>query len=133
MFSITAKKLTIIAIALLIAVLHIIGPGRQATGLWYNLYYSYFADVALPFSVYFLLCASEARYQFLRSWWAKASLVFCAAAVAEILQYFGINAFGSTFDPLDFAAYLGGGLLASAIERAIFARFLPFWDQGPES
>lgn len=123
----TPKKLVIVSMMLLIAGLHILGPGRQAQGLWYELYYSYFSDLALPFGFYFLLCISETNSPLLRPWWLKAALVFGAAAMAEILQFFGIYALGVTFDPLDLAMYAAGVLLAASMERGIFARWLPFW------
>lgn len=124
---ITRKKLVVFSIILLIATLHILGPGRQLSGSWHNWYYSYFSDLALPFSFYFLLCAAETNLVWLRPWWLKAGLVFGAATTAEILQFFGIYALGLTFDPLDIAMYAVGTLLAVSLEWWVFRRWLPFW------
>jgi hypothetical protein len=123
----TLKKLTIFAIILLIAALHIASPARHAQGTWRDLYYSYFSDLILPFGFYFLLCASEMQIPILRPWWLKAGLVFGAATGAEILQFFGVYALGVTFDPMDIAMYASGALLAVLVERGVFARWLPFW------
>jgi hypothetical protein len=127
MSPVTRKKLVIVAIMLLIAGLHILGPLRQAPGPWHNWYYSYFSDLALPFGFYFLLCLSEQNLRWLRNWGLKAGLVFGAATTAEILQFFGIYALGVTFDPLDIVMYAVGTLLAVILEQGIFKRWLPFW------
>ncbi len=124
---ITRKKLMVFSISLLIAGLHIFGPARQTPNPWHDWYYSYFSDLALPFSFYFLLCMTETNFPQMRTWWLKAGLVFGAATTAEVLQYFGIYALGITFDPLDIGAYAVGVLLAALVERGIFARWLPFW------
>ena len=121
------KMAVALAIILAIAGLHIFGPMRQATGAWRDLYYSYFSDLALPFGFYFLLCMAESNIPFLRPWWLKAALIFGTATTAEILQFFGVYALGSTFDPLDIAAYAAGTLLAVAVEQFIFSRWFQFW------
>ena len=124
-----AKTSLIVSIELIIAALHIIGPMRNTRGPWHDLYYSYFSDLALPFGFYFLLCASETHIPHLRPWWVKSALVFGAAATAEILQFYGIDALGITFDPLDIVMYALGVLLAAMLERLIFARRFSFWSQ----
>lgn len=123
----TPKILVILSIALFIAALHIIGPLRQTQGPLHDWYYSYFSDLGLPFSFYFLFCISETNIPQLRPWWVKAGLVFGAATTAEILQFFGIDALGVTFDPLDIVMYAAGTISAIFLERGIFRRWLPFW------
>ena len=123
------KRLVILSIMALIAALHIFGPARMAVGFWHDLYYSYFSDLAMPFAFYFLLCAAESQFHFLRRWWIKAILVFGLALTAEILQGFGIYALGRTFDPWDVVMYALGVLLAVAVERGIFARRFSFWNR----
>jgi len=63
----------------------------------------------------------------LRPRWTKLVLVFGAATTAEILQFFGVYALGKTFDPLDVVAYATGALIAVAVERAVFAKYLRSW------
>jgi hypothetical protein len=121
------KKLVVLAIMLLIAGMHILGPLRQSPDPWHDWYYSYFSDLSLPFGFYFLLCMTEANFPPLRPWWLKAGLVFGAATMAEILQFFGIDTLGVTFDPLDIVMYACGTLLAVVLERGIFNRWLSFW------
>ncbi|MCJ7828016.1 hypothetical protein MUP65_02640 [Patescibacteria group bacterium] len=62
-------------------------------------YYSYFADLVIPFGFYFLLVLNEHRLIFLKPWWAKALLVFSLCATSEALQFFGIFALARVFDP----------------------------------
>ncbi|HEX2907100.1 MAG TPA: hypothetical protein VHO69_09590 [Phototrophicaceae bacterium] len=111
-----AKRRVILVIILFIAAFHIISPARQATLFWRKLYYSYFSDLILPFGFYFLLCASDLQFVFLRRWWVKAGLVFGAAVIAEGLQFLGVYALGVTFDPLDVGMYAAGVLLAVIVE-----------------
>jgi len=125
----TPKILLILSIILMVAGLHIFGPARQQSSPWHTWYYSYFSDLALPFSFYFMLCASQTNLAWLRPWWIKAGLVFGAATTAEILQFFGIYALGVTFDPLDIVMYAIGTLSAILLERGVFKRCLPFWSE----
>ena len=121
------KRLLVIGIALAIGLVHVLGIGHRTSGVVSRWYSSYFSDIALPFAAYFLLCASEKSFPALRPWWTKLVLVFGAATTAEILQFFGVYALGKTFDPLDVAAYATGALLAVAVERALFAKYLRSW------
>ena len=53
------------------------------------IYQSYFADVIIPFSFYFLLSLISDNHKQLKKWWVKALLVFGLCALSETLQYFG--------------------------------------------
>ena len=119
-----AKQSMIIGMALVVAMFHIVGIAQYTSGMVSVLYSSYFSDIVIPFMVYFLLC----NIDFLPKWWQKAALTFGIAATAEFLQYFGIDALGSTFDPIDIVAYAAGVLLAALVERQVFARYFKFWD-----
>ncbi len=124
----TAKKtLLSVSIELLIGLFHALRVGTLFSGSWYNLYYAYFSDVALPFGMYFLLCINEFSYPFLRHWGVKALIVFSVAAAAEICQGLGIAVLGSTFDPLAFVMYGAGVLLAALVDTQIFSRVFQFW------
>lgn len=120
------KRMVIGSILLFIAAVHILGPMRRVSGIWHTLYASYFSDLSLPFGFYFLLCASEQKIDLLRRWWVKAGLLFGLACAAEMLQFFGVYALGSTFDPIDILMYAMGTLLAVMVERSLFARW-EFW------
>jgi hypothetical protein len=112
---------------LLIAAVHVIGPGRYLEGKSSELYASYFSDLAIPFGYYFLLFLPPRAWPLLGSWAAKSAVVFLMAATAEALQYLGVPLLGSTFDPLDFAMYAIGVLSAAVLDRQVFARLFAFW------
>jgi hypothetical protein len=149
------KRLGIIfSIVFLIAAIHIVRLGSYLQGGLYNLYYSYFSDIILPFGCYFLLCASEFRLPVLQGveplfpqpefvsrftsagglpilshWGFKFSLAFLLPAIAETCQYFGLPLLGSTFDPLDYLMYGIGALAAAALDSQVFPRLFGFWDR----
>lgn len=121
------RRAIVISIMMLIALLHILGPGRYTQGALYNFYYSYFSDLALPFGGYFLLCATELRMPILRRWETKLAIVFLMASIAETCQYFGIPVLGETFDPLDYFMYGIGAISAAIVDTQVFSRLLNFW------
>jgi len=63
----------------------------------------------------------------LKPWYVKAAIIFLLCTTSEVLQFYGIYAFGVTFDWLDILAYCAGVLLAALVERKLFAR-LSFWN-----
>jgi len=122
------KRLAVIAsIVALMAAVHIFRVGSYLQGEWYNLYYSYFSDLVLPFAYYFLLCANEPNIPFLRRWEVKGALAFLAPAVAETCQYFGMPVLGATFDRLDYLMYGLGALSAVVVDTQLFSRLFGFW------
>lgn len=115
------KTMIVLGIELFIALIFFVGAdwaGESVHGFFHN----YFADIALPFGYYFLLILVEDRLKILRPWFGKALAVFLLAATSEILQYFGIYALARVFDPLDFAMYAAGVLLAALIDRQVISR-----------
>ena len=121
------KVAIIIIIQLAIAAIHAFRLGQIFEGNLYNLYYSYFSDLILPFGTYFLLSANEYSIPFLRHWSVKALAVFSVATLAEILQYFGVYALGVTFDPVDILMYGCGVTLAVIVDTQVFSRMFKFW------
>ena len=116
-----------IGVLLAIALVHAFRLGSHLRGRLFVLYYSYFSDVAIPFGMYFLLCLEDTWVSFLRDWRLKALLVFGVASFTEVLQAFGVPLLGRTFDPLDFATFAGGVLLAASADKLLLERFLPGW------
>ena len=147
----TARSRTavVVVVQVLIALVHIFRLGSYLRGTLHVLYYSYFSDVLIPFGMYFLVCQVETSVSLslraepmgrpvpafvesinahiLRDWRLKALLVFGVASLTEVLQAFGVPLFGRTFDPLDFAMFAGGVLLAVIADRFVLERFLPGW------
>jgi hypothetical protein len=114
----------IVSINLLVAGLHFVtGPGyRGPFPLFVN---GYLIDILLPFSLYFLLCLFESAL--LKAWYVKALLVFGVGFIVESAQYLGYELLGSTFDPLDYAAYALGVLLAVCCDLFLFPLLFDFW------
>ncbi len=118
------KVFVVIAIMIPVALLHfVIGPHYR--GPFRAFVNGYLIDILLPFAVYFLLAIQKGPVG--RYIWLRAAIVFAIGASVETAQYFGVAIFGQTFDPLDYAMYAIGVLLAVACDRLIFPRILPFW------
>jgi hypothetical protein len=122
------KILIIIFIQIIVALIHVFRLGQIFNGQAYNLYYSYFSDLILPFGGYFLLSMNDATIPFLRRWYTKAGIIFTLTTFAEICQLFGFEVLGVTFDPIDILMYGSGVLIAAFIDVKIFAPYLGFWE-----
>ena len=127
MRSSTRKKVAVVGIELMIAALFVVGASVADRSLR-ELYHSYFADVALPFGLYFLLAINAEEVPILGHWWAKAIAVFALCAASETLQYFGIFALARVFDPVDYVMYGAGVLLAALVDTQVFARVFKLWN-----
>ena len=82
-------------------------------------------DILLPLGDYFLMTLVDIAI--LQSWMVRTALIFGLASGIEIAQAFGIPLFGETFDPVDFAMYGLGVLLAARLDEVIFPRIFTFW------
>jgi hypothetical protein len=121
------KTLIIVALQLLVASLHALHLKSYLSAPWDIYYSSWFSDVLIPFGFYFLLCLNDMSLRILKPWYVKAAIIFLLCTTSEVLQFYGIYAFGVTFDWLDILAYCAGVLLAALVERKLFAR-LSFWN-----
>jgi len=121
------KIIVVILIQVIIALIHVFRLGQVFQGQAYHLYYSYFSDFIVPFGAYFLLSLQEISISVFRKWYVKASLIFALATVAEICQFFGIEALGVTFDPFDVLMYGIGVSIAAFIDVKVFTTYLGFW------
>ena len=70
----------------------------------------------------------EDKYKPIKNWYTKASAVFVLCALSETLQYFGIYALASVFDPMDYVMYALGTILAIFVDRILFKRLFEFWN-----
>jgi hypothetical protein len=122
------RSLLVISIMLIIAAIHAFRIGSYFSGNTYRYYYSFASDIMLPFGAYFLLCMNEISLRFLRQWYIKVIIVFCVMTFSEIMQFYDIYFFGSTFDWLDIIMYGFGALLAAFFDKQIFEKFIPFWN-----
>ena len=122
------RRLVGIIILLIIASIHIIGIRKYLSDDLRILYSSYASDFMLPFGMYFLLCISELNIPYLHKWYLKAGLILGITVLLETLQYFGIYALGSTFDPMDILAYVVSIGVAIFLDRVLFRQFIPHWE-----
>jgi len=120
------KKYLIIGIEILLALMHVVGIGRNSNEPMFILSASYFSDLALPFGFYFLLMISENKVAILQKWWVKAGIVFLMATLAEVGQFFGFYILGRTFNPIDIIVYAAGVLIASFVDW-LFTIVFKFW------
>ena len=121
------RKLFVVVMQLLLAFL-LVAARDWTSGSSRVFYQSYFADLLIPFSFYFLLTLVADLQKQLGKWWVRALLVFGLCALSETLQYFGVYALATVFDPLDYVMYGAGVLTAVAVDRLLFTRLLPFWE-----
>lgn len=107
------KKSTyiIVSISLFVGLLHfVIGPDYQ--GIFKEFVRGYLIDLLLPMNLYLLLqIALRKHISVKKARIISALFVFAFGTTVEILQFFDIDFFGSTYDPLDLLMYgLGIGL-----------------------
>lgn len=120
------KKFVIVSTLLTIAIIFVIGAD-WASETVRVLFHSYFADITIPFGYTLLLILVEEKYKRLQKWYARAGSVFLLCALSETLQYFGVYALASVFDPWDYVMYATGVLLAAFMDRIVFKGMFHFW------
>lgn len=121
------RTYVIVAIQLILVMGFIFRPATYLPREGYIFYQSYYADVMIPFAFYFLLSVNEKTIAFIRGWKIKASIIFLVMTTSEVLQYFGIYAFGVTFDPMDIVAFGIGTTFAVLVDIILFPRIFSFW------
>jgi hypothetical protein len=121
------RILLVITLQLLMALAFVFRIGTYLPTEGYIFYQSYFADLVMPFSFYFLLSINEVAIPFLRNWAVKAIVIFVGMAATEIFQYFDIYMFGVTFDMLDILAFAIGTMLAVIFDLFVFPKLFTFW------
>jgi hypothetical protein len=120
------KKTAVVITLLIVSIFFIIGADWAGEAA-HQLFHSYFADIAIPFGYYLLLVLLEDKHRSIKKWYIKAGVVLLLCALSETLQYFGIYALATVFDPLDYLMYALGVVLAAFIDRIIFKNIFRFW------
>ena len=115
------KKSTyiIVSISLFVGLLHfVIGPDYQ--GIFREFVRGYLIDLLLPMNLYLLLqIALRKHISVKKARIISALFVFAFGTTVEILQFFDIEFFGSTYDPVDLLMYGLGIGLGIAIDLTI--------------
>ena len=120
------KRLVITSLALAVGVLHFI-KGENYQGPFPIFVNGYLIDILLPMVLFLLMSLFQNRL--LRSLLFRACAVFGFGCFVEASQYFRRPIFGSTFDPVDIAAYAGGVLLGVLLDIVLFPRMFPHWQE----
>ena len=120
------KKWIVTIIAIVVGALHFI-TGENYQGPFPIFVNGYLIDILLPMVLFLLM--SLIQNKVFRSTIFRAGAIFGFGCFVEISQYLGYPLFGSTFDPLDIAAYAGGVLLGAFLETFIFQRLIPNWSE----
>ena len=102
------KKYLIIGIEIFLALMHVVGIGRNSNERMFSSSPSYFFDQALPFGFYFLLVLSEYKVAFLQKWWVKVGIEFLIAALEEVGLCYGSYILEWIFTPIDTSVYAAG-------------------------
>ena len=113
-------------LALTVAALHLL-TGRNYQGPFPIFMNGYLIDILLPMVLFLLMGLFENR--FIRSILFRACAVLGFGCMVEASQYLGYPLFGSTFDPLDILAYTGGVMLGILLDKLVFPRFIPGWNE----
>ncbi len=113
----------IVGISLFVGLLHFVfGPGYD--GIFKHFIRGYLIDILLPMALYLLLQISLRRkLSVTRSRMIGAIFTFLFGLTVEILQFYGIKLFGSTYDMLDIVMYALGVLLGLLIDFTVINKF----------
>lgn len=112
----------IVLISLSVGLLHfLIGPNYQ--GIFQKFVNGYLIDILLPMNVYLLLQISlRKNISVFLARIIAALLTFSFGTTVEILQFYDIPLFGSTFDIWDIVMYGLGTGLGVAVDLTIINR-----------
>lgn len=122
-----ARLIPSIFIILMVAAIFVLRPAARLPHDYYIFYQSFGGDILVPFAFYFILDISAADWRLLRLWRIKFIIVFAGASTSELLQFFGIYAFGVTYDYWDFLMYFMGASLAVIIDKSLLKSILKEW------
>jgi hypothetical protein len=113
------RKAVVVGICLFVAGLHFV-TGKSYSGPFREFINGYLIDILLPFCVFLLLGFFALKPLSGRT--TRGIVTFAIGAAVETLQYFDIDLFGSTFDPLDYAMYVFGVFLGILFEVKVLSR-----------
>lgn len=114
---------TIVSISIFVGLLHfLIGPDYQ--GICKHFIRGYLIDVLLPMNLYLLLqIALRKKSSVIKARIIGAMFTFAFGTTVEILQFYEIAFFGSTYDSWDILMYGVGTSLGILIDLTIINLF----------
>ena len=109
----------IVAFSITVGLLHfVIGPDYQ--GIFKDFVKGYLMDLLLPANLYLLLqLALRKRLAVRTSRWIGGAFTFLFGTFVEVLQYYEIDIFGNTFDPIDIVMYAVGTIAAIVLDLTV--------------
>lgn len=113
----------IVAISLFVGLLHfLVGPNYD--GMFKIFIRGYLIDIMLPMNMYLLLqLFLRKNMTIYRSRLFGAAFTFAFGVMVEVSQYYDIDLFGSTFDPIDILMYAIGIGIGFSIDLTILSHF----------
>ena len=119
------KKSTyfIVSISIFVGLLHfVIGPDYQ--GIFKHFIRGYLIDILLPMNLYLLIQISlRKNISVNKARITDAIITVSFGTIVEILQLYGIEFLGRTFDPWDLLMYVIGVGLGIVIDLTIIEKF----------
>ena len=119
------KKSTyfIVSISIFVGLLHfVIGPDYQ--GIFKHFIRGYLIDILLPMNLYLLIQISlRKNISVNKARITDAIITVSFGTIVEILQLYGIEFLGRTFDPWDLVMYVIGVGLGIVIDLTIIEKF----------
>lgn len=121
MREISRRTKFIILLIFFTAVIHLLQVWSYLPGNISTLYRSYFSDVLLPFTFYFILSIAK-NLNISKNPLSLFIIVFGFCTIIEILQKYGIHILGTTYDPMDIVMYFMGSGIGLFVDVIIFRR-----------
>ncbi len=116
-----AVRIIVVLINILVASLHLVINPRTYHGPLKDIVLGYLMDIMIPFAFYlltYLSLADRLNQTF------RVFIIVVPAYFVEVMQYFGYDFLGSTFDPLDIVAYTAGACSGLLIERNVIDKLI---------
>ncbi len=115
------RSIFIIILILTTVIVHLIQVWRYFPNNISSIYRSYFSDILLPFTFYFILSISK-NLKIPKEPLILFISVFGFCTLIEILQKYGIYILGKTYDPVDIIMYFIGSCLGLVVDIVIFKK-----------
>ena len=115
------RSMFIIILIISTAIVHLIKVWEYLPNSISIIYRSYFSDLLLPFTFYFILSIAK-HIKISKEPLILFISVFSFCTLVEILQKCGIDILGTTYDPVDIVMYFIGSCLGLIVDIVIFKK-----------